>query len=236
MVLAWTLSWAAAGAQAQPKPAPKTQIFRCESGHSVTFSDAPQRCVGGQVSSNRPAAASSPPVVVGRLSFVGAPCPLWVKDPEGPAWTSLQLCYSRYLDNQPSHVAAEAQLAGAAMGECDVDTEKLVNSSAHRAELGAGPDNRRQAIRLWAQWLVRSMDKAVDSVPVDVVRTGQAVTVARLNGPLEMQLPDGQVSEAFDGTVVQPGSQLHVRQGVSFLLGGVMVTAQSKQDRCVRVD
>ena len=71
---------------------------------------------------------------------------------------------------------------------------------------------------------------------MDVVRTGKPVALTHLNGPLEQQLDNGTVTEALTGMVIVPGTQLYVRPGVSFQLGGITVPAQARRERCVRLD
>jgi len=229
-----------AQAVAAPNDKPRAPVYRCEGGGTATFSDTPKRCPTGQGTSDQTAARSASGVdtsgPTSRISRSGPPCPLAARNPEGPAWAGLKQCYSRYLDTQPDRVAPEAQLAGAAMGECETDTTRLANGKDHVDELGITPLERRQAIRLWTQWLVRSLGKAIDSMPVDSVRAGRPAAISRLSGPLEQQWPDGSVTEATNGTLVPPGSQVYVRRGVSLFLGGSFVPAQTKQDRCVRVD
>ena len=186
---------------------------------------------------SRPYCSSTVPTCVSsRLSRNGPPCPLPVRDPDGPAWNSLRICFSRFLETQPDRLASESQMAGAAMGECDAETLHLSNGKDHVNELGINPAERRQSIKLWAQWLVRSMGKAADSVTVETVRSGRPQAISRLTGPVDQQWPDGSVTEAVAGTVVPPGNQLYVRRGVSFWLGGTAVLAQPKQERCVKLE
>lgn len=225
------------GVSAAPgdKP-PATTIYHCDVKGSSVFSDTPQRCADGQIAA-APAKAASGVVAVARINHAGPPCPLPAVDPEGPIWAGLRVCYTRFLRTQKSEGADEAQLAGAVMGQCDLETRRLVNGRAYREELGFNPPERRLATKRWAQWLVRSLGKAADPVHVDVVKAGKRQTITRLSGPLEVQLlPDGEMAEALNGTVVEPGEQLFVRRGTSFVLGGTPVGANPGKDRCVRLD
>jgi hypothetical protein len=61
------------------------------------------------------------------------------------------------------------------------------------------------------------------------------VPLQRLGGPMELQLPSGQITEALPGTLLRQGDQLFVRRGVSLQVGGQTLAAQSR-DRCVRID
>jgi hypothetical protein len=214
-------------------------VFRCERGGSTTYSDVEQRCPGGQTTRTAPPAASGPIVDpnVTRLTRPGPLCPLPVPDPEGAVWEPVRACYQRALKIQPNQLASEAQLAGAVMGQCEAETSAVAYGKADQALLGRTADERRLSLRLWAQWLVHESGKAIDSVPVQVVDLGgRPGVIARLSGPMELQKPDGTVVEALNGTLARPGSQLYVRPGVSFLLGGVPVSAVYKRERCVRVD
>jgi hypothetical protein len=233
LLVAGALLPRAAGAQDKPKARP---VYRCENKGTATFSDSPQRCPEGQAVVHDPRPASGAAPTITKIDTTSLPCPEAVADPEGPAWASLQACYGKVLDGQAPQVAAEAQLAGVAMAQCDVETRQLANASTHVAELGAKPADRRLAIRRWAQWLVRRKGIALDSLQVDVVKIGKPALVSRLSGPTEMQTADGQVSEAVNGTRVQLGSQLHLRPGVSLLLGSVPVPARGRDSRCVRLD
>jgi hypothetical protein len=225
------------GALAAPNDKPNpTTIYRCDTKGSSVFSDTPQRCADGQIAA-APVKAASGVVSVARINHAGPPCPLPAVDPEGPIWAGVRVCYTRYLRAQASEGADEAQLAGAAMGQCDIETRRLVNGRSYRDELGSNPPERRQATKRWAQWLVRSLGKAAGPIAVDVVKAGKPQAITRLSGPLEVQLlPDGEMAEALNGTVVEPGEQLFVRRGTSFMLGGTPVGAHLGKDRCVRLD
>jgi hypothetical protein len=231
----------AAGASAAPRPtnpnekAPPTTIYHCDVRGNSVYSDTPQRCADGQISA-APVKAASGVVSVARIQRGGPPCPLPTVEPEGPIWAGLRVCYGRYLRAQKPEGADEAQLAGAVMGYCDLETRRLVNGRSYREELGLNPPERRQAVKRWAQWLVRSLGRAADPVQVDVVKAGKPQTITRLNGPLEVQLAEGDMAEALAGTVVEPGEQLFVRKGTSFMLGGTAVGINPGKDRCVRLD
>lgn len=226
--------WAAAVGYTPDKP--PTTIYRCDTKGNSVYSDTPQRCADGQIAV-APVKAASGVVTVTRINHSGPPCPLPAVDPEGPIWAGLRVCYTRYLRAQKSEGTDEAQLAGAVMGQCDIETRRLVNGRSYRDELGLNPPERRQATKRWAQWLVRSLGKAADPIPVEVVKAGKPQTITRLSGPLEVQLlPDGDMAEALAGTVVEPGEQLFVRRGTSFMLGGTPVGAHPGKDRCVRLD
>lgn len=228
--------WAAPRPGANPnEKALPTTIYHCDTKGSSVYSDTPQRCADGQIS-QAPVKAASGVVSVARINRVGPPCPLPAVDPEGPIWAGLRVCYTRYLRTQKPEGADEAQLAGAVMGYCDLETRRLVNGRNYRDELGLNPPERRQAVRRWAQWLVRSLGRAANPVQVDVVVAGKPQTITRLSGPLEVQLEDGDLAEALGGTVVEPGEQLFVRRGTSFMLGGTPVGAHPSKDRCVRLD
>lgn len=231
----WWGSTGALAAGANDKTAPTT-IYHCDVKGNSVYSDTPQRCADGQIAV-APVRAASGVVTVARINHAGPPCPLPAVDPEGPIWTGLRACYTRYLRTQKNEGADEAQLAGAVMGQCDLETRRLVNGRSYRDELGFNPPERRQAAKRWAQWLVRSLGKSADPVPVDVVKAGKPQTITRLSGPLEVQLlPDGEMAEALGGTVVEPGEQLFVRRGTSFMLGSTPVGAHPSKDRCVRLD
>jgi hypothetical protein len=220
-------------------PASHAAVVRCGGIGVVAFADSPQKCPNGQIRLEPTAAGGSGPEgtpVRRRISHNGPPCPMIAKTPDGPVWSEVRACYKSYLATQPDGVAAEAQLAGAAMGQCDRETKRLADAKGDGDGLGSSVAERRQAIRVWAQWLVRSLNKAGDSMQVDIVRAGKSVTVARLNGPLELQQPDGTLSVATAGTVVSPGGQLYVRNGVSFTLGGTLVPAKATIERCVSLE
>lgn len=229
-------AWAGPKAPANPneKAAPTT-IYHCDVKGNSVYSDTPQRCADGQISA-APVKAASGVVTTTRIQRSGPPCPLPAVDPEGPIWTGLRVCYTRYLRAQKPEGADEAQMAGAVMGYCDLETRRLVNGRSYRDELGLNPPERRQTVKRWAQWLVRSLGRGADPIQVDVVTAGKALTVTRLTGPLEVQLLDGDLAEALAGTVVEPGEQLFVRKGTSFMLGGTPVGANPSRDRCVRLD
>lgn len=213
-----------------------TVIYRCEGSGTISYSDTQQRCLGGEVRASKPAASAvqiGP--VTARLSFSGPPCPMPVPDPEGPVWGGVRACYTQALAGQPSQRFSESHLAGVLMGQCEGETQKLAQARTFVQELGATPDARRQVLRRWAQWLVQQSGQAVDTMPVQAIVLGKAAAISRLSGPLEVQLPDGNLVEGFNGTLVQPGQQLHVRKGVSLLLGASVV-AVTGRDRCVRLD
>jgi hypothetical protein len=226
--------WALAAPGPGDKPAPAT-IYRCNVKGNPVFSDTPQRCADGQVAT-APAKAAPGAVSEVRLNRTGPPCPLPTVDPEGPIWAGLRVCYTRYLRAQQDQGADEAQLAGAVMGQCDIETRRLSNALSYRDELGTNPPERRQAIKRWAQWLVRSLGKGTNPVQVDVVVAGKPLAISRLSGPLEVQLLNGELAEALGGTVVEPGEQLFVRHGTSLMLGGTAVGAHPSKDRCVQLN
>lgn len=228
------VAWAGPKAPASDKPTPTT-IYHCDVKGNPVYSDTPQRCADGQISA-APVKAASGVVTYSRIQRGGPPCPLPAVDPEGPIWAGLRVCYTRYLRAQKPEGADEAQMAGAVMGYCDLETRRLVNARNYRDELGLNPPERRQAVKRWAQWLVRSLGRGADPIPVDVVTAGKPQTITRLTGPLEVQLLDGDLAEALAGTVVEPGEQLFVRKGTSFMLGGTPVGANPSRDRCVRLD
>ena len=228
----WGLSAPRPGGGPNDKQSPTT-IYHCDVKGSAVFSDTPQRCADGQIAV-APVKAASGVVTVARIKHSGPPCPL---PPEGPIWTGLRACYTRFLRTQPNEGTDEAQLAGAVMGQCDIETRRLVNGRSYRDELGLNPPERRLATKRWAQWLVRSLGKAANTIHVDVVTAGKPQAITRLSGPLEVQLlPDGEMAEALAGTVVEPGEQLFVRRGTSFMLGATPVGAHPGKDRCVRLD
>jgi hypothetical protein len=232
----WAVAAGALAATGNPnEKAPPTTIYHCDVKGGSVYSDTPQRCADGQIAV-APVKAASGVVSVARINRAGPPCPLPAIDPEGPIWAGLRVCYARYLRTQKNEGADEAQLAGAVMGSCDLETRRLVNGRSYRDELGPNPPERRLAVKRWAQWLVRSLGKAANPVPVDVVKAGKSQAIARLNGPLEVQLDSGELAEALNGTVVEPGEQLFVRRGTSFMLGGTAVGANASKDRCVRLD
>jgi hypothetical protein len=215
--------------------APPAVIYRCDDKAGATFSDTPRRCADGQTLA-APTRAASKPVTTVRLTGIGSPCPLTVDDPEGPVWTGLRACYTRYMAGQKNEGADESQLAGAAMGQCDVETRRLVNASSFKDELGVDLVGRRQSIHRWAQWLARDMGKVANTVPVDLLVAGKPVSILRLSGPTEQQLPDGSLSEVSVGSVISPHSQIFLRRGTSLTLGGATFAAGTTKDRCVRVE
>ena len=149
------------GVPGRDAPPPST-VYRCEGGGTATYSDTPQRCPTGQGVVARPRATASGPTVTGtaRLSLPGPPCPLPVKDPEGAVWSPIRACYTRFVQNQPWPLVAEAQLAGAVMGHCDTETTKLAQVRELDDGLGETVADRRQSIKLWAQWLARSLGRS----------------------------------------------------------------------------
>ncbi len=225
-----------AGAQSRDEGR-RTTIYRCDGGASPVYSDAEQRCPGQTVATNP---QPSPKPIIGpttqRLTANGPPCPLPMVDPQGPAWSTLRVCYDAALQQQPEHKVGEQQLAGMLMGQCERETQALIQGKDHAEVLGRAPEARRTAIRRWAQWLVQQSGRAADSVPVQPVALGRAVSLSRLSGPMELQLSEGQVVEALNGTLVRPGDQLYVRKGVSFWLGQQAIPPSPQRDRCVRVD
>lgn len=236
VVLGLLLASAAWAAPPNPnEKSPPATIYHCDAKGNSVYSDTPQRCADGQISA-APVKAASGVVSVTRIQRAGPPCPLPAVDPEGPIWAGLRACYTRYLRTQKPDGADEAQLAGAVMGYCDLETRRLVNGRSYREELGLNPPERRVAVKRWAQWLVRSLGRAADPVQVDVVKAGKPQTITRLNGPLEVQLVSGDMAEALAGTVVEPGEQLFVRKGTSFMLGAAPVGINPHRDRCVRLD
>lgn len=238
--LALGLGCVVLGAVAAPRPGPNdkaqpTTIYHCDAKGGAVYSDTPQRCADGQISA-APVKAASGVVSVTRIVRGGPPCPLSAVDPQGPIWAGLRTCYGRYLRAQKNEGADEVQLAGAVMGFCDLETRRLANGHSYRDELGINPPERRQAIKRWAQWLVRDMGKAANPIAVEVVSAGKPLAITRLSGPLEVQLEDGELTEALSGTVIEPGEQLFVRKGTSLMLGNSPIGAHPSQDRCVRLD
>lgn len=214
----------------------RTTIYRCDGGGSTTYSDT-ERCAGSTVNTN-PLPAAKP--IVGqptaKLSLNGPPCPLPANDPDGPAWASLRACYRNALQQQPEQTAGEQQLAGVLMGQCEAETQALAQGRNFPEVVGRTPVERRQAIRRWSQWLVQQSGRAADTVPVQLLHVGKAVPLNRLSGPAELQLPDGQITEALPGALLRPGDQLYLRKGVGLQVGGQTVTPQANRDRCLRID
>lgn len=229
-------SGAGPAAAAEPGGSARPTVYRCAGGGTPRFSDSPRLCPDGQAPVAERREAASAVVSSRRLNSSGPPCPLLPRAPEGPAWAPLRACYDRVLAGQPAGVAAESQLAGAVMATCAAETAALANARSHLDLIGRDAEERRQAIAQWARWLVRERGLAVDSVAVLPLRVGRVASIARLNGPLELQAFDGVVSEAFNGSPVPLGSQLHVRPGIGFQLGAQVVEAQTQQARCLLVE
>ncbi|MBN8489469.1 MAG: hypothetical protein J0M20_17295 [Burkholderiales bacterium] len=226
--------------QAAPRPADEgprgSTIYRCEGGGTPTYSDSAVRCDNGAVLTNpKPSPVPVVGPVTGKLTLSGPPCPLPMTDPEGAAWSPIRACYRQALAQQAENKVGEAQLAGVLMGVCETETQALVQGNSAAAVLGSTPDERRAAIRRWALWLVQQSGRAVDSVPVQALKLGKAVPLQRLGGPMELQLPSGQITEALPGTLLRQGDQLFVRRGLSLQVAGQSLPGQSR-DRCVRID
>src|SRR5574343_364171 len=125
-----------AGAQSRDEGR-RTTIYRCDGGGAPVFSDTEQRCAGQTVATNP---APSPKPIIGpttqRLTLNGPPCPLPVTDPQGPAWSTLRVCYDAALLQQPDHKVGEQQLAGMLMGQCERETQALAQGKDHAEPLG----------------------------------------------------------------------------------------------------
>lgn len=234
------LALTAGALQAAPRPAddaPRAStIYRCEGGGTPTYSDSAVRCDNGAVLTNpKPSPVPVLGPVTGKLTLSGPPCPLPMTEPDGAAWTPIRACYRQALSQQPENKVGEAQLAGVLMGVCEAETQALIQGSSAASVLGQTPDERRAAIRRWSLWLVQQSGRASDSVPVQVLKLGKAVPLQRLGGPMELQLPSGQITEALPGALLRQGDQLFVRRGLSLQVGGQSLAAQAR-DHCVRID
>ena len=219
--------------------APRTTIYRCDSGGgAVTYSDSATRCGSAPAVATNPRPSPVPLIgpSTGKLSLSGPPCPLAAPDPDNAVWQPLRACYRSALMQQADRKLGEQQLAGMVMGVCEAETHALVQSTQAPELLGRFPDDRRATVRRWSLWLVQQSGRASDSVPVQVLKLGQAVPLQRLSGPAELQLPSGQLTEALPGALLRPGDQLYLRRGTAAQIGGQALPAQAQQNRCVRID